>query len=75
VNFALRAGVANRLRLINITPGLPALTFVLIDGFNTVTWTPVAKTVPNCHLLQGCVVKRDNLLRLAKRTTSKSHPR
>jgi hypothetical protein len=29
--------------LINITPGLPALTFVLTDGFNTVTWIPVGK--------------------------------
>jgi len=43
VNFPLRAGVPNRLRLINITPGLPALTFVLTDGFNTVAWTPVGK--------------------------------
>jgi FtsP/CotA-like multicopper oxidase with cupredoxin domain len=43
VNFPLHAGVPNRLRLINITPGLPALTFVLTDGFNTVAWTPVAK--------------------------------
>jgi len=43
VNFPLRAGVPNRLRLINITPGLPALTFVLTDGFNTVRWTPVGK--------------------------------
>jgi hypothetical protein len=43
VNVPLRAGVPNRLRLINITPGLPALTFVLTDGFNTVTWTPVGK--------------------------------
>lgn len=43
VNFPLRSGVPNRLRLINITPGLPALTFVLTDGFTTVTWTPVGK--------------------------------
>ena len=43
VNFPLRAGVPNRLRLINITPGLPALTFVLTDGFTTVSWTPVSK--------------------------------
>ena len=43
VNFPLRAGVPNRLRLINITPDLPALTFVLTDGFTTVSWTPVSK--------------------------------
>jgi len=43
VSFPLRAGVPNRLRLINITPGLPALTFVLTDGFSTVRWTPVGK--------------------------------
>jgi FtsP/CotA-like multicopper oxidase with cupredoxin domain len=43
VNVPLRAGVPNKLRLINITPGLPALTFVLTDGFNTVAWTPVGK--------------------------------
>jgi FtsP/CotA-like multicopper oxidase with cupredoxin domain len=43
VNVPLRAGVSNRLRLINITPNLSALTFVLTDGFTTVTWTPVGK--------------------------------
>jgi len=43
VNFELRANVPNRLRLINITPGLPALTFVLSDGFKAASWTPIAK--------------------------------
>jgi FtsP/CotA-like multicopper oxidase with cupredoxin domain len=43
VNVPLRAGVRNRLRLINITPNLSALTFVLTDGFNAVAWTPVGK--------------------------------
>jgi FtsP/CotA-like multicopper oxidase with cupredoxin domain len=43
VTVDLRANVANRLRLINITPDLPALTFVLTDGFKTVPWTAVAK--------------------------------
>ena len=43
VNVPLRAGVPNRLRLINITPNLSALTFVLSDGFTAVMWTPVGK--------------------------------
>jgi manganese oxidase len=39
----LRANAPNRLRLINITPGNVALTFVLTDGFAPVEWTPLAK--------------------------------
>jgi FtsP/CotA-like multicopper oxidase with cupredoxin domain len=39
----LRGGVANRLRLINITPNNVALTFVLTDGFKQVAWRPLAK--------------------------------
>lgn len=39
----LRPGVANRLRLINITPNNVALSFVLLEGFKPVTWKAVAK--------------------------------
>ena len=39
----LRADAPNRLRLINITPNNPALTFVLTDGFKPISWKPVAK--------------------------------
>jgi hypothetical protein len=40
---ALRAGVPNRIRLINITPNNVALTFVLSDGFVPVSWRALAK--------------------------------
>jgi manganese oxidase len=43
VGTTLRPNMPNRLRLINITPGNVALTFVLTDGFRPVSWTPVAK--------------------------------
>jgi FtsP/CotA-like multicopper oxidase with cupredoxin domain len=43
VPVALRQGVPNRLRLINITPNNAALTFVLTDGFKPLTWKAVAK--------------------------------
>jgi FtsP/CotA-like multicopper oxidase with cupredoxin domain len=41
--MSLRQGVANRLRLINVTPDNVALNFMLTDGFRTVNWKPVAK--------------------------------
>jgi FtsP/CotA-like multicopper oxidase with cupredoxin domain len=40
---ALRAGVENRIRLINITPNNVALTFVLTDGVRVLAWKPLAK--------------------------------
>jgi FtsP/CotA-like multicopper oxidase with cupredoxin domain len=43
VPTTVRAGVPNRLRLINITPDNVALTFVLTDGFRPLTWTALAK--------------------------------
>jgi FtsP/CotA-like multicopper oxidase with cupredoxin domain len=41
--ITMRAGVTNRLRLINITPNNVALTAFLVDRFETVQWTLVAK--------------------------------
>ena len=43
VAIPLRPAVPNRLRLINITLNNPAAIFVLTDGFEPVTWEPVAK--------------------------------
>lgn len=40
---ALRAGVENRIRLINITPNNVSLTFVLTDGFRVLSWKTLAK--------------------------------
>jgi manganese oxidase len=40
---AMRAGVPNRLRLINITPYNSALTVVLLNRLDQTTWKPVAK--------------------------------
>ena len=39
----MRAGVPNRLRLINITPNNVALTVFLVDQFETVRWKMLAK--------------------------------
>jgi FtsP/CotA-like multicopper oxidase with cupredoxin domain len=39
----MRAGVPNRLRLINITPNNVAITAFLVDQSDVVRWTPVAK--------------------------------
>jgi FtsP/CotA-like multicopper oxidase with cupredoxin domain len=47
VPTTVRAGVPNRLRLINITPANVALTFVLTDGFRPLTWTALAKDGAN----------------------------
>ena len=41
--IVMRAGVRNRLRLINITANNVALTAFLVDQFETVRWKPVAK--------------------------------
>ena len=43
VPIVMRAGVPNRLRLINITPNNVALTAFLVDQFETVRWKPVSK--------------------------------
>jgi FtsP/CotA-like multicopper oxidase with cupredoxin domain len=48
--ITMRAGVPNRLRLINITPNNVALTAFLVDQFETVRWKMLAKdgaTVPS----------------------------
>ena len=39
----MRAGVKNRLRIINITPNNVALTVFLVDQFDLAQWTPLAK--------------------------------
>jgi FtsP/CotA-like multicopper oxidase with cupredoxin domain len=39
----VRAGVPNRLRLINITANNDALTALLLDRFDLATWKPIAK--------------------------------
>ncbi len=39
----MRAGVPNRLRLINITANNDALTALLVDRFEQTTWKPLAK--------------------------------
>jgi hypothetical protein len=39
----MRAGVPNRLRLINITPSTIGLTFFLFDRLEQITWKPLAK--------------------------------
>src|SRR5262249_57825897 len=39
----LRAGVPNRLRLINITASNDALSAFLLDQFEPTTWKPIAK--------------------------------
>ena len=39
----MRAGVPNRLRLINITPNNVALTVFLLEQFDTLRWKPLAK--------------------------------
>jgi FtsP/CotA-like multicopper oxidase with cupredoxin domain len=47
--IVMRAGVPNRLRLINITAGSVGLTAFLVDRFDQTTWKPLAKdgaTVP-----------------------------
>jgi FtsP/CotA-like multicopper oxidase with cupredoxin domain len=41
--ITMRAGVPNRLRLINITPNNVALTAFLVDRFETVRWKMLAK--------------------------------
>ena len=41
--ISMRAGVPNRLRLINITPNNVALTVFLVDQFETVRWKMLAK--------------------------------
>ena len=41
--IVMRAGVPNRLRLINITANNVALTAFLVDQFETVRWKPIAK--------------------------------
>jgi manganese oxidase len=43
----MRAGVPNRLRLINITANNVALTALLIRQFDLIDWTPVAKDGAN----------------------------
>jgi FtsP/CotA-like multicopper oxidase with cupredoxin domain len=41
--IVMRAGVPNRLRIINITPNNVAITTQLVDRFDAVQWKPVAK--------------------------------
>jgi FtsP/CotA-like multicopper oxidase with cupredoxin domain len=41
--IVMRAGVPNRLRLINITADIPTLTVRLVDDFEQTTWKPLAK--------------------------------
>lgn len=41
--IVMRAGVPNRLRIINITPNNVAITAQLVDQFEAVQWKPLAK--------------------------------
>jgi FtsP/CotA-like multicopper oxidase with cupredoxin domain len=74
VRLPLRANVANRLRLVNITPNNVALTFVLTDGFRPATWKPIAKDGADLPLKQATSRVAQQLVSVGETYDFEIHP-